>query len=120
MIAKYEKEMICDLAETYHVFDYRKLPVETLVAFVIGLRQNSRTKMAINGMKVPIETVIMAMIYDRINLWIWMNSKDGKKGRHRPESLAESLTKERVKDIEVFDTGDEFDAMLRKIKEGSK
>lgn len=75
--------------------------------------------MAINGMKVPMNTLIMAMIYDRVVQWIWMNSKDGRNGRNKPSSLSEALTQPpKQKTIEVFDSGDEFDAMLKKIKEG--
>lgn len=119
VIAKYEDEMVCDLAETYHVYDYRKLPVETLAAFVTGLKAESRTKMAINGMRVPTNTLIMAMIYDRITQWVWMNSKDGRKGKNKPSSLAEALTSPpKEKTIEVFESGEDFDAMLKRIKEG--
>ena len=119
VIAKYENEMVCDLAETYHIYDYTKLPVQTLATFVTGLRQDSRTKMAINGMRVPTNTIIMAMTYDRVNQWLWMNSKDGRRNRNKPKSLAEALTSEpKEKTIEVFESGEEFDAMLKKIKEG--
>ena len=111
--------MVCDLAETYHVYDYRKLPVETLVAFVTGLKADSRTKMAINGMRVPTNTLIMAMVYDRITQWVWMNSKDGRKGKNKPSSLAEVLSSTpKEKTIEVFESGADFDAMLKRIKEG--
>lgn len=75
--------------------------------------------MAINGMQVPLNTIIMAMTYDRVNQWIWMNTKDGRKGKNKPPSLAKTLTsKPKEKTIEVFDTGVEFDAMLKRIKEG--
>ena len=89
------------------------------MAFVTGLKADSRTKMAINGMRVPTNTIIMAMVYDRITQWIWMNSKDGRKGKNKPSSLAEALSRTpKEKNIEVFDSGDEFDAMLKRIKEG--
>ena len=119
VLSKHKNEMICDLAETYHIYDYRRLPVQTLAVLVTGLRADSRTKMAINGMQVPLNTIIMAMTYDRVNQWLWMNTKDGRKGKNKPSSLVETLTsKPKEKTIETFDTGEEFDAMLRRIKEG--
>ena len=111
--------MICDLAETYHVFNYRELPVKLLATLVSGLRADSRVKMAINGTNVPTTTLIMAMTYDRINQWVWMNTKDGRRNKNKPASLAEALmAKPKEKTHEVFDSGEEFDAMLKKIKEG--
>ena len=108
--------MICDLAETYHIFNYRELPVDMLATLVSGLRANSRVKMAINGINVPADTLLMAMIYDRLNLWIWKHSKDGRKGHNPPESLAETMTKKaKVNDHESFEVGEDFDAARRKI-----
>lgn len=111
--------MICDLAETYHIYDYQKLPVETLVAFVTGLRQDSRTKMAINVMKVPTNTLIMAMVYDKLNQWIWLNSKQGRKGHNPPPSLVEKLmNNEKQSKVQAYDSGDEFDLAFKRITGG--
>ena len=46
MIATDEDAMICDLAETYHVFDYRALPVKLLAVLCSGLRSDSRVRQA--------------------------------------------------------------------------
>lgn len=119
MISDHEDAMICDLAETYHIYDYRRLPVTTLAVFVAGLRANSRTKMEINGTRVPNETLIMAMTYDKLSRWVWMNSKDGAKGVNPPKSLAELLTAEpKEKDVVSFDDGDEFDRAYQRITQG--
>ncbi len=120
MIAKYEDELICDLAETYHIFNYRELPVDLLATLVTGLRQNSRVKMAINGTKVPTDTLIMALIYDKLSQWVWMHTKDGRKGMNPPSSLAKMLSEEKKeKTVRSFDSGEEFDAMRKRIIEGS-
>lgn len=42
MIATDEDALICDLAETYHVFDYRGLPLKTAAALASGLRNDAR------------------------------------------------------------------------------
>lgn len=111
--------MICDLAETYHIYDYRELPVKTLATLVSGLRADSRVKMAINGAKVPTDTLLIAMIYDKLNLWIWGHTKDGSKKRNPPKSLVELLAhKEKKQDHESFETGEDFDAARRRIISG--
>ena len=102
--------MICDLAETYHIFNYRELPVKLLAALVSGLRADSRVKMKITGAKVPDNIAILSLIYDRLTQWNWANSEDGRHNRNRPKSLYEQLTKETEPDVMSFDSGCDFDA----------
>lgn len=102
--------MICDLAETYHIVNYRELPVRTLAALVTGFRANSRTKMKMTGQRYPDNILIQALVFDRLTQLVWMNSEDGRRNRNRPASLYEQLTKEPKKEeIMVFDSGEEFD-----------
>lgn len=42
MILTDEDALICDLAETYHVLDYRALPLKTAAALASGLRADAR------------------------------------------------------------------------------
>lgn len=42
--------VICDLAETYHVFDYKAIPVMTLATLCAGLHDDSRIKMRMMGL----------------------------------------------------------------------
>lgn len=42
MILTDEDALICDLAETYNVLDYRALPVRTTAALASGLRADAR------------------------------------------------------------------------------
>lgn len=113
--------MICDLAETYHVFNYRELPVKLLATLVAGLRADSRTKMEINGAKAPTNTLIMALIFDKLNQWVWLNSKEGRKGVNPPPSLVEKLTSEpKQPKIQSYDSGDDFDAAYQRIIGGNQ
>lgn len=106
----YKSAMICDLAEYYHIYDYRGLPVQTLATLLFGLREDSRLKMEINGAKVPPYINILAGIYDRIGLLIWQNTEDGHKNRNRPQSLLELLNAAEEKNsITAFNSGEEFD-----------
>ena len=102
--------MICDLAETYHIVNYRELPAKTLAALVAGLRADSRTKMKMTGQRFPDNIIILALIFDRLSQLVWMNSEDGRHNRNRPVSLYDKLTSEPKKEeIMVFDSGEEFD-----------
>lgn len=58
--------MICDLAETYHIYDYRSLPPTVVATLVAGLRDNSRLCMKAKGIPAPMETLISGVIADRI------------------------------------------------------
>lgn len=94
--------LMCDLAETYHIYDYRSLPCKMVATFSCGLRENSRIKMKIAGI-VPIpEQVLMAAIADGARLTAWLQSKDGMTGENRPKSLLGMLIGEESKDEKKF------------------
>lgn len=42
MVAEDEHALICDLAETYGIYDYHKLPARTVAILATGLREDSR------------------------------------------------------------------------------
>ena len=91
MIATDEDALICDLAETYHVFDYRSLPVKTVAAFCVGLREDSRIKRKISGRGCSTAELLMAMAVDRLSMLIWMRTEDAQKGKNKPQFIAEKL-----------------------------
>ena len=43
--------LLCDLAETYHIYDYKSLPCKMVATFSCGLRADSRIKMKIAGIE---------------------------------------------------------------------
>lgn len=43
--------LICDLAETYNVLDYRSLPIMLLATLAAGLHDDSRIKMKLGGLR---------------------------------------------------------------------
>ncbi|MDG4868758.1 DUF5361 domain-containing protein, partial [Guyparkeria sp. 1SP6A2] len=77
MIKTDEDALICDLAETYHIFDYRQLPVNMVAVFSYGLKDDSRIKMIMNDQNISLENLLLAGISDKVGLLLWMNSKDG-------------------------------------------
>lgn len=120
MIATDEEALICDFAETYQIYDYRELPLRRAALFAAGLRDNSRIKMKMSGLNVPLETVISAAIADRTGIQAWMQSEDGRKNRNRPQSILKMLMgeQEQKEDVEKYESGKEFDKEWRRLSGG--
>lgn len=122
MVATDEDALICDLAETYQIYDYRRLPLKMVAVFSFGLRENSRIKMKMNDIEVPFETLLIAGIQDKLNVLIWQQTKDGMNGRNYPQSMAAMLMKSQQKaktsDLIGFESSEDFlkerEKLLRK------
>lgn len=120
MIQIDEDALICDLAEVYHIYDYRQLPMLRVAVFSFGLRENSRIKMAVNQQKVAADTLLLAGIQDALNLLVWSKTRDAHKGGRPPVSIVKSMIEEPVESEELhFETGEDFElarqALLKQI-----
>lgn len=119
MISTDKNALICDLAETYRVYDYRSLPAQMVATFSVGLRDDSRIKMKMNGAKATQEILVLSMIADRLGILAWMLSEDGQKGINKPPQLIEVLYGNEIKqaksDVLTFDTPEAFEKARRKI-----
>lgn len=118
MINLNEDALVCDLAETYQIYDYRSLPVKTVATLSAGLRDNSRIKMCASGVLVDMDALLLAVIADRIEELRYFFSADSKKGRNRPKSITEILVngeQPNPTDVMTFSTGAELEAALAKI-----
>lgn len=91
MIKLDEDALMCDLAETYQIYDYKQLPVYTVAVFCCGLREDSRIKLKMSNQLVPFETMLLAGIYDRLSLLLWSKTKDAEKGRNMPKTISDEL-----------------------------
>ena len=102
------------------MLDYKALPVHLTAALFAGLKADSRIKMRLSGMTVPLDLVLSAAAVDRLSMLVWAQSRDAEKGRNRPDSLVSELLGEgkRGGDICAFSSGDEFDAARKKMTEG--
>jgi hypothetical protein len=113
-------ELMCDLAEIYHIYDYKQLPPKTVAVFSYGLRENSRLKMKIAGSRCTTEQMILSMIYDRVNWLRWAMSAASKDPDTCPEMLTPKLLgmevqKESSKNILAFEDGSEFERSRKMI-----
>lgn len=112
MLSADKDALICDLAETYGVFDYRALPVPLLATLAAGLRGESRIKRKLAGVKLSRLEMLAAAAVDKLSALAWLHSEDGRKGENRPKSVLAILLGEEPKEnpVEGFDTADAFEA----------
>jgi len=110
-----ESALICDLAETYQIYDYRSLPARSVATLSAGLRENSRIKMKEEGRTASHETILLATIADRIGSMLKDNNGNP------PELLAplfyESAT-EKKGTFDSFDSSNDFEACRNAILRG--
>ena len=121
MIATNESALICDFAETYHVFDYKALPLKTAATLAAGLHDDSRIKMAMTGQTVHRDTLLLAAAVDRLSLLVWAKTRDAERGTNRPKSILGMLTQQketRNSEYESFETAEEFEAARKSILQG--
>ena len=107
MIQTDEDSLICDLAETYGIYDYKRLPLKLVASLAVGLRDDSRIKMKLSGSKASTNIILLASIVDRLSLLIWMQTKDAEKGRNRPKSLLDMMIAKET-DNSSYDSGEDF------------
>ena len=117
MISADKDALICDMAETYGIFDYRALPASTLATLAVGLRDDSRIKMHLVGVKLPRRDLLLAAAVDRLSLLLWINSEDGKYGKNRPPSLLDSIygLDQNDNQVEAFESADEYETAWEQI-----
>ena len=121
MINVNKNALICDLAETYHIFDFKSLPCRMVGILSCGLRENSRIKMILSGEEITLENTLLAGIYDNTKMLTWLNSTDGADGVNRPDSILKSLMNIK-EDSEIlrFETKEEFWEAWNSITGGVK
>lgn len=116
MLTLDEEALVCDLAETYGVFNYRSLPVDMVATLSVGLRANSRIKMKQSGSAVPIDTLLLAGMYDKLAWIAWSKTEDATQGIHRPKSILSKLIGVEQSDaITTYQTGMDFESKRKEL-----
>lgn len=111
MMAKYPDELTCDMAETYGVFDIKRLPAKLAATLAVGLRDNSRVKRAKSGQKYDDMTLLLAYAVDLLAWLKWSRTEDGVNGINHPESIFNLFLGNDVKpekEFMVFDSPEGF------------
>ena len=116
MIALDEDALICDFAEFYHIYDISKFPVDYVATLALGLRDNSRIKTKLSGLKVDVQTMLLAHIADNTATNVYLKTKDAAKGINRPKSLLKAILQgEEKKEYREFKSGEEFMEEWRRL-----
>lgn len=112
-----EDAVICDLAEIYGIYDYKRLPATKVAIFVLGLRPNARIMLKASKSKLPLDSLLLAGILDRLSIILWQKTKDGQHNRNRPQSITDQLLgKDTHKRSEVaFESGIDFERERQRI-----
>ncbi len=109
MIAHNENALICDFAETYHIYDYKSMPPKLAAILAVGLPDECRIKRDMAGQKYTLQTILMALAVDALNTLVWFQSEDGVKGKNRPDSIRDILLGKQ-EEYEVFDSIEAYEA----------
>lgn len=115
MIRLDEEALICDLAETYNIFDYKKLALNKLAILACGLRDDSRIKLKMSKNILSPNQFLLAGIQDRLSLLVYSKTKDAEKGKNYPKLILDNLENK----INGFTSGEDFMKERERImKEG--
>lgn len=120
MIIFDEDALICDMAETYGVFDLYALPAQLAATLAVGLRDDSRIKIKMSGMKMDFQKYILAALFDKVNWLCWTKTKEAQHGTHVPESILDLLLQtgsgtDNAEDLMIFDSPEAFEKARRDL-----
>ena len=114
MIELDEDALVCDLAETYQIYDYRSLPVRLVATLSAGLRDNARIKLKAAETPVSLETIILAAIADNLTM---LRAGMDRRNRGKPFLFTDAIHGEKKKQkVRSFRTAEEFEAALTRIR----
>lgn len=109
--------VLCDLAQCYGIFDIHSVPAATVARLAAGLPPESRIMRHFRKQEqLPLDTLLLAAIADRLGILAWMQTKDGMKGRRQPQSILQGiLRQEERQQTVVFSSPEEFEAARERI-----
>ena len=109
--------MICDLAETYGIYDYKAHKPTLIATLAVGLPDTSRTKQKYSGVTLTMDQMLLSLLIDSVNNLIYGLSR--KKGRKKPQSIFKLLTQKKEKKDELmsFKTPEEYEAFMARKRE---
>ena len=113
-----EDDLICDLAETYHILNLRELSPCLVAVLSLGLRDDSRVKMHFSKTKITLEQALLARMSDCMSFLAWSKTKDAQKGRRYKEKsiLKELLMPEKKEDLMLFESVEDFDSYMKRFE----
>lgn len=105
--------LICDMAETYGIYDLRSLPVNVIATLAAGLRDDSRIRLKLSGGKLQRADVVLAMIYDALR-----DIFAREKTEHRYADYLLGLEETGTKELKGYESPNKFEEARRRILGG--
>lgn len=115
MIHLDEDSLICDFAETYHIYDYRRLPLKTAAVLACGLHDDSRIKRKAANRRLTLDQALQAATVDKLSLLLWSKTKDAEHGRNAPKSILDMLEHPPERKHQTFSSVEEFEARREQL-----
>ena len=104
--------VICDLAETYNVLDYRSLPIMLLATLAAGLHDDSRIKMKLGGLREVAPTFLAVHSADVLTMILSSLLGAKEKPTLFREIMTDKLSRENTTG---FSSIDEFEEARRRF-----
>ena len=114
MIGLDEDALICDLAETYHIYKFDDFDAGYIATLAAGLRDDARIVKKITGCDLSMAELLAAVTAD--NLTVLNHGLAGEK--KRPHLFTEKLNLGKEAEKQGFASGAEFDVWRRSILKG--
>lgn len=110
-----EDSVICDLAEIYHILDYRGLSPKLVATLVNGLSDDSRIKRKVAKRRLTLNEALSAAAVDKLTQLVWSKTEDARRGRNRPKSILDALEHPPESNHKSFRTVEEFERKRAQI-----
>lgn len=120
MLAADRDALVCDLAETYGILEYRALPAGLLAVLASGLRENARIRQTLAAQPADTHTLLLAAMVDRLSFLAWAQTKQAQQGTGRPPSVLQALLGQphAPGGPVAFDTAADYEAARARILKG--
>lgn len=79
----------------------------------------------VTGRSITIDQTLLAAIADRLGLLVWLQTKDGRRGRRKPKLILELLNEQKTPgenepEIKAYDSIEAFEAAREQILKSSQ
>lgn len=110
--------VICDMAETYHIYDMGAFPARTVATLACGLPADSRIKTKMVGLEItPPKVLLMGLLVDELRILRYQLFGDKKE---KPTFITDIMQNAPQEQPMAFDSGADFDAYYKRIIERAK
>ena len=119
MIRVDKMALICDLAETYQIYDVKSFPARYIAMLACGLKADSRIKTKMAGVELlPPNSLLHAIIADELKaIRYWLMGDKNNKPVFVTDIMENGLPE---KEFKGFDTAEEFNKWRDGILERAK